>query len=185
MARTKQTARKIFDVRCVQCGSPHVEGLLERYSALKGRLVLAKGAYMPARTARGSAWTTKSRSSMRTFSLWPRKTVTCRVRFDFEGLYEINDATKHLVAKKFDRVHGKGAWGTVSTTVPRQRRRRRRGLWLAVKPDKRVRRVNVADHLKLKWMLQTCTKSPINKYKNAGVLRQVFPAMHAANPRES
>ena len=186
MARTKQTARKIFDVRCVQCGSPHVEGLLERYSALKGRLVQTQRCA----ACQNCPWKCVDYKikilDENLLAMAKEDRDLTAVRFDFEGLYEINDATKHLVAKKFDRVHGKGAWGTVSTTSLDSDDEDEEDLWLAVKRVKRVRRVNVADHLKLKWMLQTCTKSPINKYKNAGGRAWLSSQQaSAACPRES
>ena len=81
-------------------------------------------------------------------------------------------ATKQLVAKKFDRVR-KGAWGALGYLSPSLDSDDEDGedeedLWLAVQRMKRVRRVSTANELKLKWTLQTCTKSSINKYKNAG-----------------
>ena len=172
MARTKQTARKIFDVQCVQCGSPHVEGLLERYSALKGRLVQTQRCA----ACQNCPWQCvdyKIKILDENLLAMDKEDQEDRTAlgFDFEGLYEINDATKQLVAKKFDRVHGKGAWGAIgslSTTSIDSDDEDEEDLRLAVQRVKRVRRVSVADHLKLKWMLRTCTKSSNKAYKNIG-----------------
>ena len=188
MARTKQTARKVFEVVCVQCGA-HVERKLERYSALEGRLVQSQRCA----ACQNCPWKCVDYKikildeNLLAMAKEDSDDLTA-VRFDFEGLYEINGATKQLVAKKFDRVHGKGAWealASLSTTSLDSDDEDEEDLWLAVQRVKRVRRVNVADHLKLKWMLQTCTKSPINKYKNtAGRAWLSSQQASAASPRK-
>ena len=167
MARTKQTARKIFEVTCVQCGT-RVASKLERYSALEGRLVQSQRCA----DCRNCPWKCLDHKikilDENLVAMTKEDRDLTAVRFDFEGFYEINDATKRVIVKKFERVHGKDAWGALGYLSPSldSDDEDEEDLWLAVQRVKRVRRVNVADHLKLKWMLQTCTKSPINKYKN-------------------
>ena len=167
MARTKQTARKVFEVQCVQCGA-HVERKLERYSALEGRLVQTQRCA----ACQNCPWQCVDYKikilDENLLAMDREDRDLTAVRFDFEGLYEINDATKQLVAKKFDRVHGKDAWRALAFSTSEDEDEDEEDLWLAVQRVKRVRRVSVADHLKLKWTLQTCTKSAINKYKNTG-----------------
>lgn len=172
MARTKQTARKIFDVTCVQCGTC-VASKLERYSALEGRLVQSQRCG----SCQNCPWKCLDHKikilDENLVAMTKEDRDLTAVRFDFEGFYEINDATKKVVVKKFERVHGKDAWGALGYLSPSldsddEDEEDEEDLWLAVQHMKRVRRVSTANELKLKWTLHTCTKSSINKYKNAG-----------------
>lgn len=172
MARTKQTARKIFDVKCVQCGTP-VERKLERYSALEGRLVQSQRCA----DCQNCPWKCLDHKikilDENLLAMTKEDRDLTPVRFDFEGFYEINDATKKVVVEKFERVHGKDAWGALgycvylSESLESDDEDDEEDLWLTVQRMKRVRRVSTANELKLKWTLHTCTKSSINKYKNA------------------
>lgn len=170
MARTKQTARKIFQVKCVQCRT-QVERVLERYSVLEGRLVQSQRCAV----CQNCPWECLDYKikvlDENLCAMTKEDRDLTAVRFDFNGFYEINEATKKVVVKKFDRVHGKGAWEALGSLSPSLNSDDEddEDVCLAIQRMRRVKRVSTANDLKLKWMLQTYKKSPINKaYKNAG-----------------
>lgn len=169
MARTKQTARKIFEVKCVQCGT-QLERKLERYSALECKLVQSQRCS----ECQNCAFQCLDYKiclldeNLRALSKEDRGLTA--VRFDFDGVYEINDSARKSVVKKFDRVHGKGSWEALGSLSPsfNSDDEDEEDDWLTIQRMKRVKRVSIANDLKRKWMLKTYTKAQNKKYKNAG-----------------
>ena len=165
MARTKQTARKAREVKCVQCGTA-LERLLERYSVLESKLVQSQRCSECQNCPFQCLDYKISLLDENLCALSKEDRNITAVRFDFDGFYEVNDSSLRSVAKKFDRVHGKGAWQTLGDSYDSDDDEE--DDWLTFQRMKRVKRVSIANDLKRKWMLKTYTKSQNKKYKNAG-----------------
>lgn len=166
MARTKQTARRSCHVKCVQCGT-QLERMLERYSAFEGRLVQSQRC-ADCQNCPYQCLDYKISvldENLRAMSKEDRGLTP--VHFDFEGFYEINQSARKSVVKKFDRVHGQGAWETLGESNDSDEDDEDYDWQFSFQRAKRVRRVSIANDLKRKWVLKTYAKSS-KAYKNAG-----------------
>lgn len=163
MARTKQTARLSSQkVECVQCGT-QLERILERYSALNDKLVPSQRCADCQNCVYRCLDYKISLLDENLCAMSREDRRLTVVHFDFDGVYEINDATRKTVAKKFDCVHGAGAWKALGESHNGSED------WqFTFQRARRVKRVGIANHLKLKWVRKAYMKTRNAPYKNAG-----------------
>lgn len=163
MARTKQTARlSVQNIKCVQCGA-QLERILERYSALHDKLVQSQRCADCQNCAFRCLDYKISLLDENLRAMSKEDRGLTAVHFDFDGVYEINDAARKSVVKKFDRVHGAGAWKAIGASHDED------DDWqVCLQRAKRVRRVGIANDLKRKWVLKAYMKTQNKPYKHAG-----------------
>lgn len=168
MARTKQTARKSSDVKCVQCRA-QLERVLVRYSALQGKLVPSQRC-ADCQNCVFQCLDYKISILDENLCAMSKEDRGLTSGFDFDGFYEINDSLRKSVGKKFNRVHGESAWQTFGRSSDENTSDGDYGWQHRFQRAKRVQRVHIANELKRKWMLKTFMKTQNKKplYKNVG-----------------